>query len=405
MRLGPYAGDLGAPDACLERVLSARFIQLWYSIKPGNHVSKYDPAVVEEQYEKLHRDFIAQLPAVFAFQDPDARWDTKLPMLPRQRRMLHISVLVLLCHLLRPLLQLRPVEVHGMPQYKRNLVIAHRGYLVNAALSLLHNVAELHELMGGNQTRYFLVSFYTFEPAMLLGMHLLSIDQALELLHTARSSKQSSGLWNTTFNFETAKTMYADYSSIRLCREQIKKAVDRLQLLREVSVIGSMGYDALSEVHAKLGTAHQLQESNSSLDSSSDAQTLDASTESLSSPNIEDCQRRPSLSVDSLALSQVDPLTWTAASPFAQAREWDTESFPTIEKQISPWMSHSDDQSLKWMSGYTFDPSGEHLFPNGNPDTTIEGDLTQSSMALPSFPSPASGEEHQETFTSMHFGP
>ena len=110
----------------------------------------YDPAIVEGNYEKLCCDFIATLPDAFAFENPNTKWDEQMPMFIRQRYMIHISVLVILCQLLRLLLRLTVSEIQAMPQYKRNLLLTHCGFLVEAAISLLDGVSGLHENTGGN---------------------------------------------------------------------------------------------------------------------------------------------------------------------------------------------------------------------------------------------------------------
>lgn len=276
MRLVIGTDDPKAPDVSLERVLQARLIKLWYSMytPTKSQASTYDPAIVEEQYEKLRRDFISTLPDAFAFENPDTQWDEQMPMLVRQRYMLRISVLVILCQLLRPLLRLTISEIQTMPQYKRNLILTHRGHLVDAAISLLNSVSDLHENMGGHQTRYFLLSFYTFEPAMLLGMHLLSVDLALKTLNQARTSSDLNRLWKTPIAFEAASNIYADSSSITQCRKQMEKAFERLQMLCEVSVIAVVGTQTLGKLIAQIET--ELQTSHQDHDAPGSAMNTDA---------------------------------------------------------------------------------------------------------------------------------
>lgn len=259
MRLVTGTDDPRAPHVSLERVLQARLIKLWYSMYSPTirQLPTYDPAIVEENYERLRRDFISTLPDAFAFDTPDTQWDERMPTLIRQRYMLHISVLVILCQLLRPLLRLTLSEIQVMPQYKRNLLLTHRGLLVDAAISLLDSVAGLHENMGGNQTRYFLLSFYTFEPAMILGMHLLSIDLALEALNQARTSSDTNRLWKTPVPFVAASHIHADSSSVTQCRKQMEKAFERLQMLCEVSVIAAVGTQTLGKTIAQIDSVLQ----------------------------------------------------------------------------------------------------------------------------------------------------
>ena len=275
MRLVTGTDDPRAPDVSLERVLQARLIKLWYSMYSPTirQLPTYDPAIVEENYEKLRRDFISTLPDAFAFDTPDTQWDERMPMLIRQRYMLHISVLVILCQLLRPLLRLTLSEIQVMPQYKRNLLLTHRGLLVDAATSLLDSVAGLHEDMGGNQTRYFLLSFYTFEPAMILGMHILSIDLALEALNQARNSSDTNRLWKTPIPIVAASHIHADGSSVTQCRQQMEKAFERLQMLCEVSVIAAVGTQTLGRMIAQIDSV--LQKSHQDQDCASSVTTTD----------------------------------------------------------------------------------------------------------------------------------
>ena len=259
MRLVTEIDDPRAPYVSLERVLQARLIKLWYSMYSPTirQLPTYDPAIVEENYEKLRRDFISTLPDAFAFDTPDTQWDERMPTLIRQRYMLHISVLVILCQLLRPLLRLTLSEIQVMPQYKRKLLLTHRGLLVDTAISLLDSVAGLHENMGGNQTRYFLLSFYTFEPAMILGMHLLSIDLALEALNQARIASDTHRLWKTPVPFVAASHIHADRSSVTQCRKQMEKAFERLKMLCEVSVIAAVGTQTLGKMIAQIDSVLQ----------------------------------------------------------------------------------------------------------------------------------------------------
>ena len=275
MRLVTGTDDPSAPDVSLERVLQARLIKTWYSMYSPTirQLPTYDPAIVEENYERLRRDFISTLPDAFAFDNPDTQWDERMPTLIRQRYMLHISVLVILCQLLRPLLRLTISEIQAMPQYKRNLLLTHRGLLVDAAISLLDSVAGLHENMGGNQTRYFLLSFYTFEPAMILGMHLLSIDLALEALNQARSSSDSNRLWKTPIPVVAASHIHADSLSVMQCREKMDKAFERLQMLCEVSVIAAVGTQTLGKMIAQIDSV--LRKSHQDRDGPRDATATD----------------------------------------------------------------------------------------------------------------------------------
>ena len=267
MRFDAVSDDADAPHVTMERILSSRLIQFWFSIRPvtPNQESAYDPAYVEELYEKLCQEYVARLPPAFAFEDPDTRWDQKLPVLPRQRLMLRISVLVIVCQLFRPLLLLDLVQIRAMPQYKRSLVLSQRGQLVNTANSLLDSVSSLHDLMGGVQTRYFLISFYTFEPAVILGMHIMSVNLAAEALREAQSSSRESSnrLWSSpAAAFEAVDRIHADQSSIERCRRYIKNAYEKLDMLKEVNIIAMTGVRELGHMLARLDGAAARNEEN-----------------------------------------------------------------------------------------------------------------------------------------------
>lgn len=254
MRLAPGIDDLNAPDVFSERLLQARLMKDWYAVihLGSTRTSGYDPGAAEEQYERLRRDFVFSLPDAFALIEPNKDWDSQLPMLVRQRQLLRISVFALLCQLFRPLLQLSASQMEDMLQYKRDLVLAHRDHLLRAAVSLLDSISCLHELMGGNQNRFFLLSFYTFEPAMLLGMQLLGAESSKRTLSQARAPNECKDLWKSTGVTNDAGMAHIDVTSHSQCRTYIDKALKRLNVLREVSAIADLGARKLDQVTAKL---------------------------------------------------------------------------------------------------------------------------------------------------------
>lgn len=124
MRLGPETVHSNEPDAFLERSLQARLAKIWNSIlRPAIYRPlAYDPAAVEEHYDRLCREFLFNLPAAFDLHNPNKEWDLQRPMLARQRQMLRISVFALLCQIYRPVLLLNSAQINSMAQYKRCLV-------------------------------------------------------------------------------------------------------------------------------------------------------------------------------------------------------------------------------------------------------------------------------------------
>lgn len=389
MRLVIGTDDPKAPDVSQERVLQARLIKLWYSMysPTKDQPLTYDPAIVEEHYEKLRHDFIATLPDAFAFENPNTKWDDQMPMLIRQRYMLRISVLVILCQLLRPLLRLTISEIQAMPQYKRNLVLTHRGHLVDAATSLLDSVSGLHENMGGNQTRYFLLSFYTFEPAMLLGMHLLSVDLALKTLNQARTSSDPNRLWKTPIAFEAASHIHADSSSITQCRKQIGKAFERLQMLCEVSVIAAVGTQTLGKLIAQIETVLQTSHLDQDGPGSATVTHTDLSTSQTIDTALRVQGNRPEPWVD-LNIMQ-DGWFDESAAPQSSVSAWGndhTEQYLGYkDPRVSAWSPDSlNDAPSSWTSMH-FNPNKARTdgsvappVPQGSYGTNSETDSTGS---------------------------
>ena len=60
-------------------------------------------------------------------------------------------------------------------------VAVYRDSLADFAMEMLKSVGNLHRLMGGKQHRCFLLGFFTLEPAVLLGMYLLSANFEVSL--------------------------------------------------------------------------------------------------------------------------------------------------------------------------------------------------------------------------------
>ena len=208
---------------------------------------------MEETFGRLQREFISVLPPVFDSNNPDIRWDQQIPILKCQRQMLRISVFALLLHLSRPLLQVDAQQIESVPQYKRHLTLTHRNHLVECAISQQDSVASLHDLMGGNQTKFFLLGFYTFEPAMLLAMHLLSIEDFQGLMARAQSPYETTNFWKSTPLLKAGSVVDIDVGSEKNCRTHINEALRRLiKLLREVSIIAEVGARKLQEVVSRL---------------------------------------------------------------------------------------------------------------------------------------------------------
>lgn len=241
MQFGHNGDDLDAPDAFLERNLQVQLAKLWYSTvrQMKSWQAVYDAVAVEEHYEDFRRNFLSKLPAIFALDSPNKHWDEHIPEIPRQRQLLRISIFSYLCQIYRRLLHLEDWCIHGMPQYKQHLILRHRVQLVDAAISLLDSVGQLHSDMGRNQTKYFLISFYTFEPAMLLTIHLLNA-KITSSTNVETNDPRYDGPSYCVGLVEPSSPSRKTADATR-CRAEIARALERLDLLREVSPIAELG--------------------------------------------------------------------------------------------------------------------------------------------------------------------
>ncbi|KAG6991368.1 hypothetical protein G7Y79_00053g088510 [Physcia stellaris] len=254
MRLGRDAGDLNAPDTFLERNLQAKLAKLWYTTvrqMKGWQVV-YDVVAVEEHYEGLRRNFISELPAVFDIDSPDEQWDAGRPEIPKQRQLLRVSIFSYLCRIYSRLLKLEPSYLQSMSRYNCNLISQHRIRLVNAAVSLLDSVAQLHNDMGRKHTKYFLISFYTFEPAMVLTIHLLNATanssgntQDCKEGQCHQGHGRDDGLGETS-------VLPNKIPNAAQCRLEIDKALERLDMLREVSSIAELASRKIHQLVQRL---------------------------------------------------------------------------------------------------------------------------------------------------------
>ncbi|KAL9087358.1 MAG: hypothetical protein Q9165_006655 [Trypethelium subeluteriae] len=240
--------DVNTPDPFTGSLLQAKLGKLCFtegviaSIQSG----QYDSNRIEEIYERLNQEFVDQMPPQFDLHNPDLQWDEKLPMLSRQRQMLRIAIFAVLCQLFQPLLHLAPEHIQNMLQYQRDLVWKHHNYLVNAAVALLESVSQLHELMGGKANRFFLLSFFTFEPAMLLAMCIMSTVSSHKILAEGQLDKRRTSLFD-----HAEMNLRRTYTAFQ-CRAHIIKALERLTLLQETNRVAKIGSRKLKEVLPKL---------------------------------------------------------------------------------------------------------------------------------------------------------
>jgi hypothetical protein len=240
----PVLGE-GAPDVFTERMLQAKLSRLWSSL---NIIIPYDPISAEESYAKLSRSFISQLPRAFDLSAPDTQWDSKLPHLSRQRQTLHIAIHIGVCQIFQPLLSLSAEQVDSMLQYKRDLLVQHREHLVRSAIQALLSVNEMHKLMGGGPRRFFMLGFCTFQAAMLLCLHLLTLDANQHALAVDVVRREQQPLGRRVFQ----ACMTIDATSALTCRQHIEQALSLLRSLQSVNAVARVGVRKLEQVLIKL---------------------------------------------------------------------------------------------------------------------------------------------------------
>lgn len=239
--VGNAASDVNAPDTFCERRLQIELTRLaleMLSCTDGKQ--SMDPEVIDQHIRKLNTDLIDNLPPAFRINNPERRWDEGLPNLKRQREMFRISVFAAICSLLKPIIVGPADGAQAATAPIKKLVVKLKISLIEANIQLLDSVAKLHELMGGKQNRFFLLSFFTLEPAALLGMCLLSLERH------GKDGKQVP-------NFKNAKSQMAENQRYwEQGRMKMEEGRARLSMLSEVSSIARTGLKILETIMAQI---------------------------------------------------------------------------------------------------------------------------------------------------------
>lgn len=247
----PDVSHEDAPNIFCERRLQIDLAKIASSILSSNDGKTCtEPATINEKMEILKVDLIEKLPPAFRLDEPDEKWDEQLPHLKRQRQMFRISVFATICMLLRPMIIIPASAVRALSASDRKLVVKHRGSLVNAAIEVLDSVATLHSLMGGKQSRFFLLSFFTLEPAVLIGIYLMTprfgAKDGRQTLSTLKSSHSSAArerdMWKHGFL-------------------KMEEAFARLKILSEVSSIARTGLKVLEKMLAMINNSEMARSS------------------------------------------------------------------------------------------------------------------------------------------------
>ena len=161
--------SIWTPDPFTVRVLHAQLASFWFPRTTETTVNNYDIDRAEEWYERFSKDFLPQIPSQFALV-PEREWDERVPDLPRQRMLFHISLYESICYNFRQLLRIEPNQIRNLARYKLALLAQHRHYLMEATVGLLECASALHSMLGSQQTRFPLIPFHYFEGALYLGL-------------------------------------------------------------------------------------------------------------------------------------------------------------------------------------------------------------------------------------------
>jgi hypothetical protein len=237
----PNVSQGDAPNIFCERRLQIDLAKIASSILSSNNGKPCtEPATINRQMEVLKMDLIEKLPPAFRLGDPDEKWDEQLPHLRRQRQMFRISVFATMCMLLRPMIIIPAKAVRALSASDRRLVLKHRISLIDAAMKVLDSVAKLHSLMGGKHNRFFLLSFFTLEPAVLLGIYLMTPKFG------TKEGRQGSSAFHG---------IAADHRDMwKHGFQKMEEAVARLNMLSEVSSIARTGLKVLVKMMTMINT-------------------------------------------------------------------------------------------------------------------------------------------------------
>ncbi|GAB1311031.1 Transcription factor domain-containing protein [Madurella fahalii] len=245
--------SLDAPDPFTERLLQADLADFWRRNGPAQG-AEYDMIAAEERHEKFCREYISQLPPVFALKEPDETWDKRFPKLPLQRMLLHIAIYDSMCWNFRPLLLRRP---EALAPYKSLMLGCQKKRLAAAALRSLDAITQLHALMGGCHTRLPSIVWSTFEAAVALTY--LSTDPLFPGECPKQHIPPPGALGPDPLQAGSCKI------TLPGCLQAVKGALKRLKMLAEASSMADVAASALirllgkaSEVMGRTGTEMDL---------------------------------------------------------------------------------------------------------------------------------------------------
>ena len=325
-----------APESFTERLLQARLADFWRRVSP-KYVSggEYDMVIAEERYAQFCREYLAELPAAFALH-PTKTWDRRLPKLPLQRQLLHISIYDSLCWNFRPLL-LQFSREQNLPAYKRMLLDSQKKALVVAALNVLEGVSQLHAMLGDCHTRFANLVFSTFEAAVLLVY--LCMDPLFPI-----DDPQTPAVSNTKSSREP-DPLRAGMRNItrQKCIEAVQGALDRLRMLAEVSNMADVGANTLAQLLDRASTSNGQDEASAIHNDQTSNETVSFDPQ-LSGSRDEFMSRNQQSTTSDKAWPSFDPSDTTSHDDFmSESKTTDTMSDMTSWPSFDPSDLNSQD--------------------------------------------------------------
>ncbi|KAH8199350.1 hypothetical protein TruAng_006482 [Truncatella angustata] len=251
MRLMSHIGDgtveldADALESFAERLFQARLAAFWDQF--GLQIPEYDMMMAEERYDQFCKEFLPTLPPSFALY-PNKTWDKCAAKLPLQRQLLRISIFESLCWNFRPVVLSEPGAMESLPTYKRVLLCTQRKVLAAAALHVLDAVASLHVMLGGSHTRFIGLIYPSFEAAVLLVC--LCVDPHFPNDPDGRPLPALKGVDPKTDPLRASMAAVTREG----CLRAINDALDRLNMLAEISSMAEVGAHTLVQLLGKLAS-------------------------------------------------------------------------------------------------------------------------------------------------------
>ncbi|KXX82891.1 hypothetical protein MMYC01_200637 [Madurella mycetomatis] len=334
------------PDPFTERLLQADLADFWRTNGDAQG-AEFDMIAAEERHEKFCREYIGQLPPVFALKDPDESWDKRFPKLPLQRKLLHIAVYDSMASNFRPLLLRQP---EPLPPYKSLMLGCQKKRLAAAALRSLEAVTQLHALMGGCHTRLPSIVSSTFEAAVALTY--LSTDPLFPGECPKQHIPPPGALGPDPLQAGSCRI------TLHGCLQAVKGALNRLKMLAEASSMADAGASALIRLLAKVSEVTGRAGADVALD---DGPTTVPTTLAAQRGAIPTAVGEPCLIQNPEARSMAAPTATAAAREITRASNAGTG--PAAEEVAS------------WITGDMADLRSVNDFMSTSP-TLVVGDMT-----------------------------